>query len=96
MVFPGITRPSEKEWSYYTNGYHNGKLTRWDGKHKASEHSENEVTYDMILGNNKKEHLIEKRNFIPCASAGDKPYQAVEYSIDFHKVGMTRPVVNFG
>ena len=40
--------------------------------------------------------VYDKRNEIPVASLGDKSYQVPEYSLDFHKQGSTRPVVNFG
>jgi len=40
--------------------------------------------------------VFENRNGIPIASLGDKSYQAPEYSLDFHKQGSTRPVINFG
>lgn len=39
---------------------------------------------------------IEQRNGIGMAAPGDKSYQVVEYSPDFHKYGSTLPVVNFG
>ena len=40
--------------------------------------------------------VFEKRNGIPVVSLGDKSYQVPEYSLDFHKQGSTRPVINFG
>ena len=40
--------------------------------------------------------VFDKRNGLPAASLGDKSYQVPEYSLDFHKQGSTRPVINFG
>ena len=39
---------------------------------------------------------IDKRNGIGEASPGDKQYQVPEYSPGFHKLGSSRPIINFG
>lgn len=42
------------------------------------------------------ETTIDRRNGIPYASEGDKSYQAVEYSPNFHKAGSSLPSPQFG
>ena len=71
-----------------------GKQTIFDNQHKASATSQTELTENMIFGNRKIPDCL--RNGISEASPGDKPYQAAEYSPGFHKLGSTRPIVNFG
>jgi len=53
-----------------------------------------EISLRMSVG--AKKQVFENRNGIPIASLGDKSYQVPEYSLDFHKQGSTRPVINFG
>lgn len=53
-----------------------------------------EISLRMSVG--AKKQVFEKRNGIPVASLGDKSHQVPEYSLDFHKQGSTRPVINFG
>jgi len=53
-----------------------------------------EMSLRMSVG--AKKPVFDKRNSIPIASLGDKSYQVPEYSLDFHKQGSTRPVINFG
>ncbi|KAL9969686.1 hypothetical protein ACROYT_G021930 [Oculina patagonica] len=53
-----------------------------------------EISLRMSVG--AKKQVYDKRNDIPVASLGDKSYQVPEYSLDFHKQGSTRPIINFG
>ncbi len=43
-----------------------------------------------------KKQVLDRRNGLKQRSAGDKSYQTVEESPDFHKFGSTLPVVEFG
>lgn len=95
-TYPGHNRMSQHEWTSYPEGFHFGKVTSFDGIHKASGHGQQEVEYDQILGCSRKEPYIDKRNGLWIARPGDKPYRSVEYSPGFHRKGSTRPVVNFG
>ena len=90
---------SDHEYTFYpphgtSRVYVDGKVTYFDSIHKASAQSTKEITVQMRLG--QRGAVYDPRNEIGVAALGDKPYQAPEYSIDFHKVGSTRPVVNFG
>ncbi|XP_076805814.1 spermatogenesis-associated serine-rich protein 1-like [Clavelina lepadiformis] len=92
-------RSSKKEYTFYPpHGmplvFGKGKVTKFHDVHKASQVSRFEITDSMRFGNHSK--VPDPRNGILEASPGDKPYQAVEYSINFHKHGSTRPMVNFG
>lgn len=88
------SRPTEKEWTLYPEGYDSTLRTSFDGVHKATETTEKEVTDSSLFGRSKV--VINKRNGLTMASPGDKSYQAVEYSPKFHKFGSTLPLVNFG
>lgn len=50
----------------------------------------------MLFGRGRNETTIDRRNGIPYASEGDKSYQAVEYSPNFHKAGSSLPSPQFG
>ena len=71
-----------------------GKQTIFSNVHKASLTSQTELSDSLRFGNRRIPASI--RNDIAQASLGDKPYQAAEYSPGFHRIGSTRPVVNFG
>ncbi|KAM3931864.1 spermatogenesis-associated serine-rich protein 1 [Leptodactylus fuscus] len=86
------------EWSFYpTLGhpvtYHTGKRCVIGGVHKSSQMGSHVLTLPMRIGRKKK--VLYPRNGIPEVHPGDKPFRTVEYSLDFHKLGSTLPVVNF-
>ncbi|XP_071956616.1 spermatogenesis-associated serine-rich protein 1-like [Antedon mediterranea] len=98
--FPGQTRRTYNEWQFYQNfttgkkcffGNENGEL-----QHTSNLASTQEIKHSTLYGRRRKYNSIwEKREF-PYASPGDKTYQVVEYSPNFHNGGSSRPVVNFG
>ena len=88
------SRPTQKEWALYPEGYDTTLRCSFKGVHKATETTDKEVTDSMLFGRGKI--VNNKRNGLPMASPGDKSYQAVEYSPKFHKFGSTLPLVNFG
>ncbi|KAJ7394885.1 spermatogenesis-associated serine-rich protein 1 [Desmophyllum pertusum] len=53
-----------------------------------------EISLRMSVG--AKKQVFNRRNGMHAASLGDKSYQVPEYSLEFHKQGSTRPVINFG
>nr|XP_002127653.1 spermatogenesis-associated serine-rich protein 1-like [Ciona intestinalis]XP_026691044.1 spermatogenesis-associated serine-rich protein 1-like [Ciona intestinalis] len=88
-----------KEYKFYPpHGipivYGKGKATLFNATHKASQISNTEISDTLRFGSHGL--VTDPRNNITEVSPGDKPYQAAEYSVDFHKFGSTRPVVNFG
>uniref|UniRef100_H2YPS7 Uncharacterized protein n=1 Tax=Ciona savignyi TaxID=51511 RepID=H2YPS7_CIOSA len=90
---------TRKEYKFYPpHGiplvYGKGKVTLFNDTHKASQLSNTEITDTLRFGSHGL--VSDPRNNIGEASHGDKPYHAAEYSVDFHKFGSTRPVVNFG
>lgn len=90
---------SKKEYTFYPpHGiplvFGKGKQTIFNNVHKASKLSSAEITDSVLFGTHA--NVYDPRNGIGESCAGDKPYQAVEYSINFHRKGSTRPVVNFG
>lgn len=96
-TFPWMARRSSQEWGMYPEGpkgYDATLRCTFNGKHKATKQSQKEITDAMLLG---KSRLVRhKRNGIPLAAPGDKSYQAVEYSPQFHRMGSTLPLVDFG
>ncbi|XP_070568805.1 spermatogenesis-associated serine-rich protein 1-like isoform X2 [Ptychodera flava] len=109
IQFPGIryypynTMRTNQEWSFYPEGFHTGRRCRFEvanvGKdiHMASSESSNEISHRTLYGRNRKINSVwEARGGIPWASPGDKSYQVVEYSPNFHHYGSTRPVISFG
>lgn len=93
-TYPWMSRRTGQEWVLYPEGNDATLRSTWDGVHKATEVTDKEITHSMLFGKGKM--VVDKRNGIPMAAAGDKSYQAVEYSPQFYKYGSTLPVVNFG
>lgn len=93
-AFPWKSLRSETEWRLYPEGPDSTLRSRWGGMHKATQPSNTEIDHTTLYGKNRK--VVDKRNGICTAAPGDKSYQAVEYSPDFHKYGSTLPLVNFG
>ncbi|XP_071800558.1 spermatogenesis-associated serine-rich protein 1-like [Asterias amurensis] len=102
--YQGALFQTQTEWSFYPEGFHIGKRCQFppdalpqDKNHPASTTSSKEITHSIMLGKNRKlPSTFERRGYIPAAASGDKSYQAVEYSPQFHNFGSTRPIVNFG
>lgn len=96
--FPGKLNRSTKEYSMYPEGppYHIGKRCKFNNEHWRSIETQHEITHTTLYGKGRNIKDINQRNSLKAASLGDKPYQAPEYSTDFHKLGSTLPVVNFG
>ncbi|XP_077866350.1 spermatogenesis-associated serine-rich protein 1-like [Saccoglossus kowalevskii] len=109
IKFPGIryypynTLQTDKEWSFYPEGYHTGKRCVFevedvnDAIHMSTIESSNELSHKTLYGKKRPICSVwQVRGGLPWASPGDKSYQVCEYSPDFHKSGSTRPVVHFG
>ncbi|XP_072018857.1 spermatogenesis-associated serine-rich protein 1-like [Amphiura filiformis] len=101
--YPGRLNQTTKEWSSYPEGFHIGRrcqftLNKTDKPvHQAGRTTTKEITHSMLYGKNRKIYTeLQRRDNFPAASPGDKSYQVVEYSPNFHMYGSTRPVVNFG
>ncbi|XP_019376538.1 PREDICTED: spermatogenesis-associated serine-rich protein 1 [Gavialis gangeticus] len=86
------------EWTFYPrfglHTYHIGKRCVFNGSFLRNKTSASERTLEMCLG--RKKHEIDCRNGIPMATPCDNCYKCPEHSLDFHRFGSTRPVVNFG
>ncbi|CAH1799391.1 unnamed protein product [Owenia fusiformis] len=90
-------RTGRDEWVFYDNGYNRGRRCIINNEHKSSNESNREITHTELFGCNRKfPNVMTKRGAIWRAAPGDKSYQVSEYSPSFHKIGSTRPVVNFG
>lgn len=90
---------SGKEFTFYPpHGtpivYNNGKITFFNGIHRASRTTTKEITDIIQFGH--RGPVYDTRDGYPSAAHGDKPYKTPEYSPNFHKLGSTRPVVDFG
>ncbi|XP_050392949.1 spermatogenesis-associated serine-rich protein 1 [Patella vulgata] len=94
--YPFTYRRSDTEWLLDPDHHRIGLRCYFNGNHQATMTSSRELTHSMLLGKNRKEDRIQRRNTIPEAAPGDKIYQAVEYSPGFHAAGSTRPIVQFG
>lgn len=98
--FPDLSNTtSSSEYTFYpphgiSSAYGKGKVTRFNSVHLASRRTYNEISDITQFG--KKGYVYDSRDGFPAASPGDKPYRIPEYSPHFHRVGSTRPVVNFG
>jgi len=93
-TFPWMSRKTDKEWAMYPEGADVTLRCHWDGEHKATANSLTEITHKQRFGRGRI--VLDKRNGIPFAAPGDKNYQVVESSQNFHKLGCTLPIVNFG
>lgn len=90
---------SKAEYKFYpSNGtatsYSDGKVTVFDGVHKASQRTTTELSDLIRFGH--RGNVFDSRDGYLMAAPGDKPYKTPEYSPSFHKFGSTRPVVDFG
>ncbi|XP_021376836.1 spermatogenesis-associated serine-rich protein 1-like isoform X2 [Mizuhopecten yessoensis] len=94
--YPFTYKRSSNEWLLDPGLTKVGLRCSFDGVHKATNVSSNEITHKMLFGRGRNETIIDKRNGIPYASEGDKTYQAVEYSPGFHRTGSSRPLPEFG
>ncbi|ELU16153.1 hypothetical protein CAPTEDRAFT_228022 [Capitella teleta] len=92
-TYPWMSRRTVSEYSLFPE-YNSTLRSCWDGEHKATLMSTAEITDSQRFGRAKI--VVDKRNGLPAAAPGDKPYQVPEYSRSFHKLGSTLPVVNFG
>nr|XP_020652436.1 spermatogenesis-associated serine-rich protein 1 isoform X2 [Pogona vitticeps] len=91
---------SATEWTFYPSSgnrtYHTGKKCIFDGVHLRNKTTSSERTVEMYIGKKKCVDRAASRNGIPFVTQGDHPYACPEQSTDFHKMGSTRPLVNFG
>ncbi|XP_025096730.1 uncharacterized protein LOC112565508 isoform X2 [Pomacea canaliculata] len=100
---------SSTEWLLDPSLTKLGKRCVWNGVHKASARSHDEITHTALYGRVRpglcqqtrgigtvSEWLIDKRNGLPQVSPGDNGYQIPEYSPGFHKLGSTRPLARYG
>ncbi|KAK7476363.1 hypothetical protein BaRGS_00032363 [Batillaria attramentaria] len=89
--YPFTYKQSDREWLLDPDLTKVGLRCVFDGVHKSTATSEDEITHTM-----RYEWMMEKRNGLPEASPGDKSYQVPEYSPSFHKKGCTRPLTRYG
>ncbi|XP_025096735.1 uncharacterized protein LOC112565508 isoform X7 [Pomacea canaliculata] len=94
--FPWTYMRSSTEWLLDPSLTKLGKRCVWNGVHKASARSHDEITHTALYGRVRPEWLIDKRNGLPQVSPGDNGYQIPEYSPGFHKLGSTRPLARYG
>ncbi|UJR35987.1 hypothetical protein I4U23_028727 [Adineta vaga] len=96
--YPHNWQRSTNEWIYVTDESveHNpAKRNFFDDIHLRSiEDLGNQNMYMSQIGH--KKSVLDIRNGLPKRSEGDKNYRIVEESPDFHKIGPTIPVVEFG
>ncbi|XP_067839886.1 spermatogenesis-associated serine-rich protein 1 [Heptranchias perlo] len=93
--FPLANRDSVKDWAFnFPWAYYLGKRCYIHGVYHTNKTSMSEISLSSMLG--RKRQVIDFRNGLPETSPGDKPYRTPEYSPDFHKLGSTRPLLNFG
>jgi hypothetical protein len=90
-MFPDWKPIRYEEWQFYPNRKERRHDVMWRGEQTIGEI---ELQNSAMLGCKTK--ITDSRGGIPCWSAGDKPYQVPEYVPSFHKMGSTRPIVNFG
>ncbi|XP_022288535.1 spermatogenesis-associated serine-rich protein 1-like isoform X3 [Crassostrea virginica] len=94
--YPNTYMRTRNEWLLDPGLTKVGLRCNFDGVHRATNTSSDEITHRMLFGRGRNETIIDKRNGIPYASEGDKSYQAVEYSPSFHKGGSSLPSPQFG
>lgn len=94
--YPFTYRQTDNEWLLDPGLSSKGMKCTFNGVHKATDTSSDEITHKMLYGRGRREVTIDKRNGIPYASEGDKNYQAPEYSPGFHRVGSSLPLPQFG
>ncbi|GFN84673.1 spermatogenesis-associated serine-rich protein 1 [Plakobranchus ocellatus] len=83
--YPYTYKRSDNEWILDPGLTKVGLRCMFDGVHKATAISENELTHSMMFGKGRNEEAIDKRNELNEASPGDKSYQVPEYSPSFHQ-----------
>lgn len=94
--YPYTYRQTDNEWLLDPGLSKKGMKCTFEGVHKATDTSSDEITHKMLYGRGRREVTIDKRNGIPYASEGDKTYQAPEYSPGFHRIGSSLPLTQFG
>ncbi|KAK3098034.1 hypothetical protein FSP39_015510 [Pinctada imbricata] len=94
--FPYTYRRTDNEWLLDPGLTKVGLRCNFEGRHRATDTSHQELTHQMLFGRGRNAAFIDRRNGIPFASCGDKSYQAVEYSPGFHKRGSSLPLPQFG
>ncbi|XP_052244606.1 spermatogenesis-associated serine-rich protein 1-like isoform X6 [Dreissena polymorpha] len=87
---------SSNEWLLDPGLSNRGMKCHFNGRHQATHTSADEITHSMLFGRGRNLETIDKRNGIGESAPGDKPYKTPEYSSQFHKLGSTLPVIDFG
>ncbi|XP_052244839.1 spermatogenesis-associated serine-rich protein 1-like isoform X4 [Dreissena polymorpha] len=87
---------SSNEWLLDPGLSNRGMKCHFNGRHLATHTSADEITHSMLFGRGRNLETIDKRNGIGESAPGDKPYKTPEYSSQFHKLGSTLPVIDFG
>jgi len=85
--YPFTYKRTTNEWLLDPGLTKVGLRCNFDGVHKATAMSDNEITHSMRFGKGRNENVIDKRNELTEASPGDKSYQVPEYCPSFHKPG---------
>ena len=96
--YPQNWQRTEKEWRYFTDApieQSSSKRNHFNQIHLRSlEDLGDENMFMSKIGRKKK--VLDARNGLGQRSEGDKSYQAVEQSTDYHKIASPVPQVNFG
>jgi len=82
--YPFTYKRSRNEWLLDPGLTKVGLKCTFNGVHRATAISEDELTHSMRFGKGRNENDIDKRNSMNEAAPGDKSYQAPEYSPSFH------------
>lgn len=83
--YPYTYKRTQNEWLLDPGLTKVGLRCVFDGVHKATAVSDNEISHSMLFGKGRNEESIDKRNELNEASPGDKSYQVPEYSPSFHQ-----------
>ncbi|XP_005097973.1 spermatogenesis-associated serine-rich protein 1 [Aplysia californica] len=93
--YPFTYKRSNNEWLLDPGLTKVGLRCMFEGVHKATATSVDEINHSMMFGKGRNEEEIDKRNSLTEASPGDKSYQVPEYSPSFHKPGSGNSVQKF-
>lgn len=94
--FPYTYMKTDREWLLDPGLSNRGMKCTFGGQHMATRTSSDEITHQMLFGRGRNSVVIDKRNGIGESSPGDKPYRTPEFSPQFHKLGSSLPVIDFG